>query len=168
MARMLSAGRTKVTMLTAAPADVENPTVAELEAGIDISGMIPRSLFNWTTAEPNKESDTPLSAQFEAQVPIEKTYDLKFGLYRDFDEVSGGFDAAGEAAFEAVKLMGSTVWVYARRTDKLSGDAWEAADEIYLGGEVTSDGARLVADGYQKFEIGFSPVDMYEFTAAAA
>lgn len=168
MARMLSAGRTKVTLLTAAPADPGAPTVAELNGGLDISPLIPRSLFNWTTAEPNKESDTALSAQFETQVPIEKTYDLKFGLYRSFDEVSGGFDATEEAAFEAVKEMSSTVWVYARRTDKLSGDAWAAADEIYLGGEVTSDGARLVHDGYQKYEIGFSPVDMYEFIAAAA
>ena len=122
MARMLSAGRTKVTVCTVKPAVVAVPTATELNAGIDVSPFLPRQLFTWTTAEPNKEDDTPLSAQFAASVPIEKTYNLGIGLYRQFDDVTGEFDPVGEAAFEAIKNMGDTVWIYARRTAKLSGE----------------------------------------------
>lgn len=165
MARMLSAGRTKVTLLTTAPANVGLPTVTELNAGIDISDLIPRSNFRWAAGDPNTETDSPISAEFDAEVPVAKTYDLGFGLYRQF-LTAGGFDT--EAAFDAVKEMGGTVYVYARRMDKLSGAAWAATDEIYLGGEVTSGGAKSVDGGYQKYEVNFYPVDMYDFIEVAA
>ena len=167
MARMLSAGRTKVSLLTTAPVDPGAPTATELNAGIDISDFVPRSNFSWTATDPATENDSPISAEFDAEVPVAKTYELRLGLYRIFLP-AGGFDATNEAAFEAVKEMGSTVWVYARRMDKLSDEAWAATDEVYLGGEVTSGGAKSVDGGYQKYEINFYPVDMYDFIDVAA
>ena len=167
MARMLSAGRTKVTLLTTKPANVGAPTATELNAGHDLSDMIPRSNFSWTAGDPTTETDSPISAEFDAEVPIAKTYSLGFGLYRQF-LTAGGFDATAEAAFDAVKEMGGTVWVYARKTDKLSGEAWEAADEIYLGGEVVSGGMKVVDGGYLKFEASFYPVDLFDYIEVAA
>ena len=167
MARMLSAGRTKVTLLTTKPADVGAPTATELNGGHDLSDLIPRSNFTWTAGDPNTETDSPISAEFDAEVPVAKTYSLSFGLYRQFLP-GGGIDTTNEAAFDAVKEMGGTVWVYARKTDKLSGEAWLAGDEIYLGGEVVSGGMKVVDGGYLKFEASFYPVDLYDYIEVAA
>lgn len=165
--RMLSAGRTKVAVLTTKPANIAAPTVTELAAGIDAAPKIPSSMWNWSVGDPNTEDDTPLSQASANEVPIENTFDLSFGVYREFDP-AGGFDATDDALFEAVKEFGTTLYIYARKSDKLSTEAWAAADEIYLGGTVTTSTPKNVDGGYIKYEVPLYPQEMYTFIAAAA
>ena len=167
MARMLSRGRTKVAVLTAEPADPAAPTVTELAAGIDAADLIPSSMWNWTVGDPTTEDDTPLSSEADQEVPVADTYDLSFGVYRGY-LAAGGVDPTGDALFEAVKERGTTLWIYARKTDKLSTEAWAASDEIYLGGEVTTSSPKDVEGGYIKFEVPLFPVKMQKFIAVAA
>jgi hypothetical protein len=165
--RMLSKGRTKVAVLTTAPVDPAAPTVAELTAGIDAADFIPSSMWTWTAGDPNTVDDTPLSSPGASETPDEATYDLNFGVYRGFAAL-GGFDATEDALFQAVKVMGTTLWIYARKTDKMSTEAWEAADEIFLGGEVQTSSPKNVDEGNVKYDIALFPQRMYEFIEVAA
>lgn len=164
--RMLSRGHTKVAVLTTKPANPASPTVAELTAGLDGADYIPSSMWNWTVGDPTTEDDTPLSSDADQEVPVADTYDLSFGVYRGF-AAAGGFDATEDALFQAVKERGTTLWVYARKTDKLSSEAWAAADEFYLGGEVTTSTPKDVEGGYIKFEVPLFPVLMHKFGTVA-
>ena len=84
--------------------------------------------------------------------------------------VAGGIDAAGlDAGYQAVKVRGTTVWIYLRETDKLSTEAWAVGDEIHLGGEVVSDAPmRVNNDGNIKRRIEFLPQNMISETLVAA
>lgn len=165
--RMLSRGRTKVAVLTTKPANPAAPTATELNAGINASPFIPSSMWNWTVGDPTTEDDTPLSSEADQEVPVADTYDLSFGVYRGF-AAAGGFDATEDALFQAVKERGTTLWIYARKTDKLESETWEAADEIYLGGEVTTSSPKDVEGGYIKAEVPLFPVNMHKFITVGA
>lgn len=161
--RMLAKGRTKVAVLTVKPADPAHPTVTELQAGIDAAQKIPSSMWNWTVGDPTTETDTPLASDADQEVPIADTYQLSFGVYREY-AAGGGTDPTEDALFEAVKARGATLWIYARKSDKLSTAPWAANDEIYLGGEVTTSTPKDVEGGYIKFEVPLFPVQMHKFT----
>ncbi len=166
--RMLSKGRTKVAFLTVKPVDVANPTVAELNGGIpNAADFIPSSLWTWRAGDPSTEDDTPLSRQFTAQVPNEATYDLSAGVYRGF-AANGSYDPVEDALFEAMKVMGTTLWGYARKTGKLSTEDWADGDEFYLGGEVMTSNPKEVDTGMIKFEVPLYAQDMYEFGTVGA
>lgn len=165
--RMLAKGHTKVAVLTVKPANLASPTVTELAAGIDASPHIPSSMWNWTVGDPTTETDTPLSSDADQEVPIADTYQLSFGVYREY-AAAGGADPTEDALFEAVKARGATLWIYARKTDKLSTAAWAASDEFYLGGEVITSTPKDVEGGYIKFEVPLFPVNMTKFGTVGA
>jgi hypothetical protein len=163
---MLSDGRTRVSVLSVKPANVGAPTVAELTAGIYASPWIPKSVWKWSAGDPNTVNDTDLEKAFDVEVPTTDTYDLGFGAYRDFLP-GGGFDSTGDALFQLVKVKGTTIYVYARKTDKLSTTAWATGDEIYLGGAVVTGTPKASPDGYIKYEVPLYPSDLRSFIAAA-
>lgn len=166
--RMLSKGRTKVAVLTVQPADPANPTVAELDGGIpNAADYIPSSMWTFGAGDPTTVDDTPLSSQATANVPDEATYDLGFGVYRMF-AADGTFDPVEDALFEATKVMGTTLWVYARKTGKLSTEAWADGDEFYLGGEVQTSSPKNVDEGNIKYEVPLFAQRMYEFGTVGA
>jgi hypothetical protein len=165
--RMLSKGRTKVAVLTTKPADPAKPTVTELEAGIEASCKIPSSMWTFSAGDPTTETDSPLCVESDNEVPVADTYDTSFGVYREF-AADGGFDPLEDALFEATKVRGTTLWIYARKTDKLSKDAWEADDEIYLGGELITGTPKNVEGGFIKFEVPLFAQNMHNFIKAGA
>lgn len=166
--RMLSKGRTKVAVLTVKPANVANPTVSELNAGIpNAADFIPSALWTFRAGDPSTEDDSPLSKQFTAQVPNEATYDLNMGVYRGF-AANGDFDPTEDALFQATRVMGTTLWVYARKSGKLSSAAWANGDEFYLGGEVMTSNPKEVDTGNIKYEVPLFPQDMFEFGSVGA
>ena len=163
--KMLSDGRRRVTVCTVKPANIGAPTLAELNAGIYASPFIPKSTFTWSAGDPNTVNDTDLEKAFDVEVPTTDTYDLGFGAYRDFLP-GGGFDSAGDALFQAVKVKGTTIYVYVRWTDKLSTAAWATGDEIYLGGAVVTGTPKAVSEGYIKYAVPLFPSDLRTFIAA--
>lgn len=169
--RMLSNGHARVAVLTTKPTNLAAPTVLELNGGVtgtaNAADFIPKSLWKWGAGDPKTVSDPALSATFEAEVPTEDTYDLALGVYRGYT-AAGAVDATEDALFAATKVRGTTLWVYARWTAKLSTDAWAATDEIYLGGAVITGTAKPLSEGWIKYEVPLYPQTMFNFIAAAA
>ena len=68
MAKMIADGKTKFTILTAAPANPEAPTATELNAGIDISCDVLASNFTWGAGDSNTVSEQALCDETAAEV----------------------------------------------------------------------------------------------------
>lgn len=164
--RMLSAGRSRVSVLTVKPSNIAAPTTAELNAGIYASPFIPKSMWTWSAGDPSTENDTDIEKTFDADVPVSDTYDLNMGVYRGF-LAGGGFDSTEDALFQACKVRGTTLYIYVRKTDKLSTAAWATADEIYLGGSVITGTPKASDTAYIKYEVPLFPQDMRSFIAVA-
>jgi hypothetical protein len=80
----------------------------------------------------------------------------------------GASDAIPDALFTAVKVKGSTIWVYSRKTSKLSTAAWATSDEIRLGAEVLTDTPQDQRGGYVKYRVPGQVQKGYPFISAAA
>ena len=111
MAKMIADGKTKITILTAAPANPEAPTATELNAGIDISCDVLASDFTWGAGDSNTVSEQALCDETASEVMTSSVWDGGFTIWRQF-ATGGGFDAAStaETAMEILKVKGSTFW----------------------------------------------------------
>jgi len=168
MARVLADGKTKFTILTTKPADPAAPTVTELNAGIDVSCSVLASDFNWSAADSDKIAEKALCDVGNSNAIGASNYTTGVTLWRYFDP-AGGVDATADAGFAALKEKGTTVWGYARESDKDATDAWAASDEIYLGGEVITDTPqRLDGTGFQKRRIPLEMQRGYDQITVAA
>lgn len=167
--RMLSAGRMKVTLLTAKPADPAAPTAAELNAGLQICQNIPASEFTFGAVDSETVDSTSLCSEVKAETFGQGNYELTFGLWRKFLD-AGGFDTADDATFAAVKEKGTTLWIYARFTDKKATEDWAASDEIFLGAEFVTDTPRPVSatEGFIGYAIPTRVQDAWPFIEVAA
>jgi hypothetical protein len=66
-----------------------------------------------------------------------------------------------DKGYAAVRVKGTTSWIYLRESDKDSTEAWASGDIIDLGGEVVSDAPmRVNNDGNLKRRIEFLPQNM--------
>lgn len=162
MAHTLADGKTKFTILTAAPADPDAPTAEELNAGIDLSCDILSTDFNWTATDSDAITDQkPLCAKGNTTTFGASNYTLGVTLFRYSD--------AGEDGWEALQEKGATIWGYARETEKDSTEAWAADDEIYLGGKVVTDSPqRIDGTGFIRRRIPLGAQTMYENIVVAA
>lgn len=161
-------GKKKFTLLTTAPA-ARIPTVAELEAGQDISCAVLDSDANWTSAASDRFNEKAACQKGNSQALGAANYDTALTFLREYLD-AGGPDVEGlDAGYQAVKTRGTSVWIYLRESDKDSTEPWEAADVIDLGGEVVSDAPMRVSnDGNIKRRIEFLPQNMIEGEPVAA
>lgn len=169
MAKMIADGKTKFTILTAAPAKPDAPTATELNAGIDISCDVLASDFTWGAGDSNTVSEQALCDETAAEVMTSSVYNGGFTIWRQF-ATTGGFDDASqaEAAMEVLKVKGTTFWAYARQTDKPAREEWAAGDEIYLGGEVVNDNPqRTDGSGFIKYRVPLKVQKGYPFIEVA-
>uniref|UniRef100_UPI003F4961B5 phage tail tube protein n=1 Tax=Arthrobacter silvisoli TaxID=2291022 RepID=UPI003F4961B5 len=168
MPKSLADGHKKVAILTTKPANPAAPTVAELTAGIDASCAIMFSDFTWSAADSDTVDEKALCDVGNATAYGASNWDGGFTLFRYFTS-GGASDATADAAFQAAKVKGTTLYVYVRDTSKLSTDAWASADEIYLGGEVVTDTPQAgEGTGYIKRRIPVAFQKGYDNIAAAA
>ena len=162
--RMLADDKIKFTILTSSPADPAAPTAAELNAGIDASLKISKDGFKWSAADSDKINEPPLGSATNSAVPGMGNYDLGFTVWRQFDGVSGGIDAAADTVFNAVKVKNTTLWCYARKTDKLATAVWATSDEIMLGADIVTDTPKTTnVTGYIRYEIPIMCQTAYPF-----
>ena len=161
-------GRKKFTLLLTKPAGTI-PTAAELNAGIDISCMVLDSDANWTNTASDRFNEKPACAVGNSQALGAANFDTALTFLREY-LAGGGVDTAGlDKGYQAVKVRGTTVWIYLRETDKLSTAPWAIGDEIHLGGEVVSDAPmRVNNDGNIKRRIEFLPQNMISERLVAA
>ena len=166
--RVLADGKTKFTILTTAPANPAAPTATELNAGIDLSCKVVASDFNWTATDSEKVNEPALCDDANSNSLGKSNYSAAFSLWRYF-LVGGGADPTDDAGFEAVKTKGTTLWGYARMTDKEATAAWASTDEIYLGAEFTTDTPqRTDGSGFIKYRVPAEVQRGYPFIEVAA
>lgn len=155
-------GKKKFTLLTAAPAATSGiPTVTELNAGIDISCAVLDSDANWTPTASDRFNEKAACQRGNSQALGASNYDTALTFLREYLE-AGGADTTGEdEGYQAVRVKGTTSWIYLRESDKDSTEAWSTGDIIDLGGEVISDAPmRVNNDGNLKRRIEFLPQNM--------
>ena len=164
--RMLADDKIKFTILTASPVDPAAPTASELNSGIDASLKISKDGFKWSASDSDKITEPPLGSATNATVPGMGNYDLGFTVWRQFDGTLGGFDALADTVFNAVKAKNTTLWCYARKTDKLATAVWATSDEIMLGAVVVTDTPKTSnVTGYIKYDIPIMCQTAYPFIA---
>ena len=166
--RVLADGRLKFTALTTAPEDPAAPTIAELNAGIDLSCKVLSDNFQFGATDSDKVAEKALCDTANSNALGASNYQAGFTIWRQFS-AEGGFDSTDDAAFEAFKEKGTTVWLYARQTDALATAAWAADDEIYLGAEVVNDEPQKQdSGGFIKYRIPCEVQRSYPFIKAVA
>ena len=155
MPRSLADGHIKFTILTTAPADPDNPTAAELNAGIDASCNILSSDFQWGATDSDKVAEKALCTVNNANALGASNFQGGLTPFRYFDATTKNAHTTEDEVFQALKVKGTTFWGYARNTAKLSTEAWAADDEIYLGAEAITDTPQLPSDrgGFIKYRV---------------
>lgn len=167
--RVLADENIKLTFLTTKPGDVESPTAAELNAGIDASCKVDYDSFQWTAAASEQIGERLLCEGTASQTPGVGNYTLGVTVFRWFDDAAGGFDAEDDALFEALREKGSEVYGYVRRMDKKHSEPWAANDEIQLGGAVVTDTPQVPDNGGSfKYTVPLAARQMVDFGAVAA
>ena len=167
-ARVLADGKTKFSVLTTKPVNPAAPTATELNAGIDLSQDVLSSDFTFGAVDSDKIAEKALGDEGNANAIGASNYQAGFTLWRKF-ATAGGFDAAAETGWEALKEKGATVWAYARQMDKDASEAWAATDEIYLGAELITDTPqRTDGTGFIKYRVPAEVQRGYPYIEVAA
>lgn len=164
--RVLADGRIKLALLTTKPANPALPTATELNAGIDLTFKVTLDNFSFGPTDSDKLSEKALGSNSNAQGLGAGNSACAFNLWR-FWATAGGADATDDAAFAAVKVKGTTVWLYGRKTDKLATAAWAATDESYFGCETVTDTLQPVDGGFIKFRVPTEVQNYWTFIAVA-
>lgn len=159
MPKSLADGHSKLTILTTEPANPAAPTALELNAGIDFSCAVLASDFTWSAGDSDKVNEKALCTTNNANSIGASNFTAGLTLFRYFDDTTGAVNVTEDAAFQAVKAKGTTVWGYLRENGKLATADWATADEIVLGLEVQTDNPQRPsnAGGYIKRRIPMEP-----------
>jgi hypothetical protein len=159
MPKSLADGHSKLTLLTTEPANPAAPTAAELNAGIDVSCAVLASDFTWSAGDSDKVNEKALCTTNNANSIGASNFTAGLTLFRYFDDGTGAVDVTEDAAFQAIKAKGTTVWGYLRENGKLATEDWVDGDEIVLGLEVQTDNPQRPsnAGGYIKRRVPMEP-----------
>lgn len=163
MPKSLADGHTKFTILTTEPANPEAPTAAELNAGIDASCDILASDFTWGATDSDKVAEKALCTENNANSLGASNFAAGITPFRYFDATTKNAHATDDAVFQALKVKGTELWGYARKTLKKSTEAWALDDEIYFGAHVITDEPQPPSDqgGYIKYRVPMEVQDGY-------
>lgn len=160
MPRSLAQGHKKVILCTAPPVNPAAPTLTELNAGIDISCAILESDYVFGPTDSDKVNEKGLCEENNANALGASNFTAMFTIFRYFDAVNMGQpDGVADAAFQALKVKGSTLYAYERHTLKKSTDALAVGDEIRFGAELLTDNPKdqQQTQGYVKASIPMEP-----------
>lgn len=158
MPKTAADGRTRVTFLKKEPKDPNAITVAELKAGIELSGQILKSDFELGPTGSNTISETELCTIGEGQAFGLSTGSGSITFFRLLD-AAGKPASSEETAWEALKVKGTEGWLV-RRDGPLASVDWTVGDE-YSAFRVSTDDPQYVGlEGYIKRKIPLAISDM--------
>lgn len=162
-------GKKKWTMLLTKPAGPV-PTVEELNAGDDFSCVVLESDIAWSPTASDRFNEKVSCQKGNSQALGASNHETALTFIREWLTTGLGADITGlDKAYQAVRVKGTTVWIYLRETDKDSPEPWATGDEIFLGGEVVSDSpTRPGNDGNIKRRVEFLPQNMISEVLVAA
>ncbi|NUP03539.1 MAG: hypothetical protein HOW59_37015 [Nonomuraea sp.] len=165
MGLSLADGRIKLSIMSTKPVDPLNPTLAELNAGIDAAMRILSSDFKLGPVASDTVDEKPVGAEGNVKVLTTSNYEGNMTPFRYFDATgkaeTGTGGEIGDAVFQAMKVKGSRLWVAKRFTSKKSAAAWAADDEVEVYEVVTDNAADAEATGYIKKNVPISVEDAW-------
>lgn len=168
MPRSLADGHEKIAILTEEPANPDAPTVAELNDGIDAACNILDSDWTFGFVDSEKINERAVCDTNNPNAFGVSNAQAGMTIFRAFDATTKNAHATEDALFQASKVKGTRLWIYARKTAKLSVDAWAADDEIRAGMEVLTDEPQDMKAGYIKQRIPLEPQKTYPNIEAVA
>lgn len=140
MPKTLADARIRLVALTTAPANPAAPTVAELEAGVDLSCRILKSDYRLSPVASDTVPDTELCAEGNAVTYGASNYEGSVTPFRYLTD-TGAADTVNDVAWEALKEKGTELWLYEREGPRYDA-AWAADDEV--------EGYQVITDNPQK------------------
>jgi len=172
MPKSLADGHIRLAVLTAKPANPAAPTVTELNNGIGgstgISCNVLAGDFAFGPTASDRISEPALCDTGKTEALGMSGYQAAMTVFRFFDATTKNAHATEDALFQALKVKGATLYVYARETAKISTDAFASGDELYFGAEVVNDAPiRPDGTGYIKRRVDFVVARGYENIAVA-
>lgn len=144
--RTLADGRVRLGLLPTI-ADPASPTVAELEAAIDLSCRVMKSDFRASpVASETISGMNALCETSNASAPGQSNYEVSLTIFRWFDPADPGkMDALGDAAYQALKIKGTHCYFVKRESGKDYSEPFAAGDEIEVY-EVVTDNPQSPTD----------------------
>jgi hypothetical protein len=157
MALTLADGRTRLVILTTAPADPNAITTAEFAAGIEAADFINKPDFKMSPTNPDTVPDQPISQKGNATTWGNSNFEAAMTVLRDLNPTTGLPEAAGDEVWEAVETAGTTIWPV-KRTGPLEEVPWTAG-QPYLWAKVVTGEPQDPQDmaGYVKNPIPLGP-----------
>lgn len=168
MPKSLADGHEKIAILTEEPADPANPTLGELNGGIDAACNILASDWTFGATDSEKINERAVCDVNNPNAFGVSNFQAAMSIFRMFDATTKNAHATEDALFQAAKVKGTRLWIYSRKTAKLSTDAWATDDEIRLGLEVLTDEPQDLTGGYVKQRVPMEPQKSYPNIEAAA
>lgn len=173
MPKSLADGHIRLAILTTKPANEAAPTVAELNGGIGgatgISCNILSTDFVFGAVDSERVTEPALCTDIKANAIGAGNYQAGLTVFRYFDGVTLNPSVTEDVLFTGLKVKGTELWMYARKTAKLSTVAFLAADELYLGAKIITDTPQAPTDGggYIKYRVPMEPQLAWPFIAVA-
>lgn len=129
----------KIYFLSIPPADLSAITVAELEAGLDVTCRVAVDGTDFRAAASDKISDPAVCEPAGAEVPGASKYEATVSPFRFFDKDNPGkADTEGDALFAVLRVKGTPGTFVIRHVNKEWDEPWAAGDE-YQAYVVASD-----------------------------
>lgn len=141
--KTLADGRIKLVLLGVKPADLRNPTVAEINAGKDISCRITKADYRLSATTSETIDGTALCDESAVSIFGPSNFEGSLTPFRYFNpEKPGQHDAEGDFAFQAFKEKGVTLYLVERDSGKKHHEPIEVGDEVSV--------FEVIPDNWQK------------------
>lgn len=135
MARLLAEQRERWVILDTKPEDPENPTVAELDAGIRAECFFTTNTRLSATGSATV-NEASLCDSASAQTPSTRQWEGSIEVFRDLDPDTGLPVSGGEAVYDALNAYGEKVWLTRLRgplyTEPIAADQPQTTFEVVL------------------------------------
>lgn len=144
--KTLADGRIRLAFVPAL-VDMKKPTVAELEAAIDLSCRVLKSDFRASPAASETiEGMAALCETANAAAPGQSNFEATMTIFRWYDAANlGKHDKVGDAAYQALKTKGTHGYLIKRETGKAYDEEWAEGDEVEVF-EIVTDSPQSPSD----------------------
>jgi len=150
MPKTLADQKIRLVFMTVRPADPKNPTVQELEAGVDLSCSIMKSDYQLGPTGDQTISEAALCEPGAGNDLGATDYAGSVTVFRMLDD-TGKADLEEDVAFQALKIKGTQGWIAEREGPRYD-VPWESGQEVEVY-QVTTGSAQKPSDrsaGYIK------------------
>lgn len=145
--KTLADGRTKLAILTTAPAAATGiPTVTELTAGTDASCLVAKNGTRVSATGSDVVNDPALCSDTNSPAYGASNYEGTIAPFWLLDATDGSYTAGDNAAYEALKEKGTEAWLVFRDGPAYD-DAWAAADVVDVFHVITDNPQRPTETG---------------------